>query len=59
MTRTTNWAHHGLGVSVPCYLVLGLQEGVALTMRARLGTPRKTLLKDAEEAADLLLLPRV
>ncbi len=29
-----------------------------LTMRARLGTPRKTLLKDAEEAADLLLLPR-
>ena len=29
-----------------------------LTMRARLGTPRKTLLKDAEEAADLVLLPR-
>ena len=28
-----------------------------LTMRARLGTPRKTLLKDAEEAADLVLLP--
>ena len=29
-----------------------------LTMRARLGTSRKTLLKDAEEAADLVLLPR-
>jgi AcrR family transcriptional regulator len=30
----------------------------ALTMRAQIGTPRKTLLKDAEEAADLLLLAR-
>ncbi len=30
----------------------------ALTMRARIGTPRKTLLRDAEEAADLVLLPR-
>jgi AcrR family transcriptional regulator len=29
-----------------------------LAMRARIGTPRKTLLKDAEEAADLVLLPR-
>ena len=29
-----------------------------LTMRARIGAPRKTLLKDAEEAADLVLLPR-
>ncbi|WP_227254860.1 TetR/AcrR family transcriptional regulator [Frigoriglobus tundricola] len=29
-----------------------------LTMRARLGTPRKTLLRDAEEAADLVLLSR-
>ncbi len=28
-----------------------------LTVRARIGTPRKTLLKDAEEAADLVLLP--
>src|ERR1700729_2056431 len=27
-----------------------------LTMRAQIGTPRKALLKDAEEAADLLLL---
>ena len=29
-----------------------------LTMRALIGTPRKTLLKDAEEAADLVLLSR-
>ena len=29
-----------------------------LTMRALIGTPRKTLLKDAEEAADLVLQPR-
>lgn len=29
-----------------------------LTMRAQMGTSRKTLLKDAEEAADMLLLPR-
>jgi len=29
-----------------------------LTMRARIGTPRITLLKEAEEAADLVLLPR-
>ena len=28
-----------------------------LTMRAQIGTPRKTLLGDVEEAADLLLLP--
>ena len=31
--------------------------GRGLTMRAQLGTPRKTLLRDAEEAADLVLLP--
>ena len=30
----------------------------SLTMRALIGTPRKTLLKDAEEAVDLVLLPR-
>ena len=30
-----------------------------LTMRAKLGTPRKTLLRDAEEAADLVLQPRL
>ena len=29
-----------------------------LTMRAQIGTPRKTLLKDAEEAAEFVLLPR-
>jgi AcrR family transcriptional regulator len=29
-----------------------------LTMRAKMGTSRKTLLNDAEEAADLVLLPR-
>jgi hypothetical protein len=28
-------------------------------MRALIGTPRKTLLKEAEEAADLVLLPRL
>jgi AcrR family transcriptional regulator len=32
--------------------------GRGLTMRAQLGTPRKTLLRDAEEAADLVLLSR-
>ncbi|WP_010184614.1 TetR/AcrR family transcriptional regulator [Sphingomonas sp. PAMC 26605] len=36
------------------YQVLDLGRG--LTMRAQLGTPRKTLLDDAEEAADLVLL---
>lgn len=35
-----------------------LDFGRGLTMRAQMGTPRKTLLKDAEEAADLVLLPR-
>ena len=29
-----------------------------LTMRAQMGAPRKALLRDAEEAADLVLLPR-
>lgn len=32
--------------------------GRGLTMRAQMGMPRKTLLKDAEEAADLVLLTR-
>ena len=32
--------------------------GRGLTMRAQLGAARKTLLKDAEEAAELVLLPR-
>ena len=30
----------------------------SLTMRAQIGTTRETLLKDAEEAADLVLLPQ-
>ncbi len=30
----------------------------SFTMRAQIGAPRKMLLKDAEEAVDLLLLPR-
>jgi AcrR family transcriptional regulator len=32
--------------------------GRGLTMRAQMGTSRKELLKDAEDAADLVLLPR-
>ncbi len=36
--------------------VLDLMRG--LTMRAQMGMPRKALLKDAEEAAELVLLPR-
>jgi AcrR family transcriptional regulator len=36
--------------------VIDLVRG--LTVRARMGTSRKTLLRDAEEAADLVLLPR-
>jgi hypothetical protein len=32
--------------------------GRGLTMRAQMGTPRKKLLKDADQAADLVLLPR-
>jgi AcrR family transcriptional regulator len=36
--------------------VVDLSRG--LTMRAQTGTPRKTLLKDAEEATELVLLPR-
>lgn len=35
-----------------------LDLGRGLTMRAQMGTPRKTLLQDAEEAADLVLMPR-
>ncbi len=43
-------------VAVRAVQVTDLARG--LTMRARIGAPRKTLLKDAEEAVDLLLLPR-
>lgn len=42
-------------VSVRAMQVTDLARG--LTMRALIGTPRKTLLKEAEEAADLVLLP--
>jgi hypothetical protein len=35
-----------------------LDFGRGLTMRAQLGAPRKILLNDADEAADLLLQPR-
>jgi len=43
-------------VAVRARLLIDLTRG--LTMRAQIGAPRKTLLRDAEEAADLLLLPR-
>jgi hypothetical protein len=43
-------------VDVRASQVLDLSRG--LTMRAQMGTPRKELLRDAEEAADLVLLPR-
>ncbi len=43
-------------VAVRAIQVTDLARG--LTMRAQMGTPRKTLLKEAEEAADLVLLPR-
>jgi AcrR family transcriptional regulator len=47
---------HDFPVSTRAIQVMDLGRG--LTMRAQMGTPRKTLLKDAEEAADLVLLPR-
>lgn len=43
-------------VSARASQVIDLSRG--LTIRAQMGTPRKTLLKDAEEAAELVLLPR-
>ena len=43
-------------VSVRAMQVTDFARG--LTMRAQMRTPRKTLLKDADEAADLVLLPR-
>ena len=43
-------------VAVRAIQVTDIARGLA--MRARIGMPRKTLLKDAEEAADLVLLPR-
>jgi AcrR family transcriptional regulator len=47
----------GFPVAARAIQVADLARG--LTMRAQIGTPRKALLKDAEEAADLVLLPRV
>jgi AcrR family transcriptional regulator len=41
-------------VAVRASQVMDLGRG--LTMRAQMGAPRKTLLRDAEEAADLVLL---
>ncbi|BCM24486.1 TetR/AcrR family transcriptional regulator [Methyloradius palustris] len=43
-------------VAVRASQILDFARG--LTMRAQLGIPRKTLLRDAEEAVDLVLLPR-
>ena len=43
-------------VAVRAIQVMDFARG--LTMRAQIGMPRKTLLKDAEEAVDLVLLPR-
>ena len=43
-------------VTVRATQVTDLARG--LTMRAQMGAPRKTLLKEAEEAAELVLLPR-
>ncbi|QYE33820.1 hypothetical protein KZX46_13375 [Polymorphobacter sp. PAMC 29334] len=44
-----------LPVAARAIQVLDLGRG--LTMRAHLGTLREMLLKDAEQAADLMLLP--
>lgn len=41
-------------IAVRAVQVTDLARG--LTMRAQIGTPRRTLIKDAEEAADLVLL---
>ncbi len=43
-------------VAVRASLLIDFARG--LTMRAQIGTPRKTLLRDAEEAVDLVLLSR-
>jgi AcrR family transcriptional regulator len=45
----------GFPVATRATQVTDLARG--LTMRALIGTPRKTLLKEAEEAAELVLLP--
>jgi AcrR family transcriptional regulator len=43
-------------VAARASLVVDLSNG--LTVRAKMGTARRALLRDAEEAADLVLLPR-
>src|SRR5579872_5405638 len=43
-------------VALRARLLIDVTRG--LTMRAQIGTPRKTLLGDAEEAADLVLVSR-
>jgi len=43
-------------VAVRASLLIDFARGLA--MRAQIGTPRKTLLRDAKEAADLVLLSR-
>jgi AcrR family transcriptional regulator len=43
-------------VAVRASLLVDFARG--LTMRAQIGAPRKTLLRDAQEAADLVLLSR-
>ncbi len=43
-------------IAVRAIQVMDFARG--LTMRAQIGMPRKTLLKDAEEAVDLVLLPQ-
>jgi AcrR family transcriptional regulator len=47
---------HDFPVAVRAIQVTDFARG--LTMRAQIGTPRRTLLKDAEEAAELVLQPR-
>ena len=41
-------------VAIRARLLIDVTRG--LTMRAQIGAPRETLLKDVEEAADLMLL---
>jgi AcrR family transcriptional regulator len=46
---------HDFPISARASQVMDLGRG--LTMRAQMGAPRKTLLRDAEDAVDLVLLP--
>ena len=49
-------AKHPPGVAPGASQVIDLVNG--LTVRAKMGTARKTLLSDADEAADLVLPPQ-